>query len=37
MEAVNAGFKEVVKTMLLKGVDRHIINNDAKKAIDMAR
>lgn len=37
MEAVNANNKEIVKTMLLKGVDRHIINNDARKAIEMAK
>jgi palmitoyltransferase ZDHHC13/17 len=37
MLAVNGGFKEIVKRMLVKGVDRHVKNNQDERAIDMAK
>jgi hypothetical protein len=37
MYACEAGQKEVIKRMLLKGVNRHISNHDDKKPIDLAR
>lgn len=36
MEAVLANNKEIVKNFLLKGVDRHVKNNDGKEAIEIA-
>ncbi len=37
MYAVSGGHKEVVKRMLLKGVNRQLINLEDKRAIDLAR
>jgi hypothetical protein len=37
MYAVKGGYKEIVKRMLLKGANRHIKNNEEKKALDVAR
>jgi len=37
MEAVNCNNREIVKNMLLKGVDRNQLNKANFKAIDIAR
>lgn len=37
MYAVSGGHKEIVKRMLLKGVNRQLINLEEKRAIDLAR
>ena len=37
MLAVNDGHKEIVKRMLLKGVNRHIKDRQEQKAIDIAQ
>lgn len=36
MLAVKNGYKDIVKRMLVKGVDRHIKNEEGQKAIDLA-
>ena len=37
MLAVTGGNKDVVKRMLVKGVNRHISNRQEERAIDLAR
>lgn len=37
MHAAAAGHKEIVKRMLMKGVNRHLRDNHEKRAIDVAR
>lgn len=37
MYAVSGGHKEIVKRMLLKGVNRQLANLEEKRAIDLAR
>lgn len=36
MHAVKDGHKDIVKRMLVKGVDRNIKNGEGQKAIDIA-
>lgn len=36
MYAVSAGHKEIVKRMLLKGVNRHLTNQEQQQSIDIA-
>ena len=37
MLAVSGGHKEIVKRMLLKGVNRYLVNNEEKSALNMAK
>jgi ankyrin repeat protein len=37
MHAAAAGHKEIIKRMLMKGVNRHLRDNHEKRAIDIAR
>ena len=37
MLGVNQGSKDIVKRMLLKGVNRHVRDGQGQEAIDMAR
>ena len=37
MHAAAAGHKEIVKRMLMKGINRHLRDNHEKRAIDIAR
>ena len=37
MLATNGNHKEIVKRMLMKGVDRHRLDKENQKALDIAR
>jgi hypothetical protein len=37
MYAVSGGYKEIVKRMLLKGVNRQLVNLEERRAIDLAK